>query len=127
MSSVSLSIDIHTRHAAKGRAGRAGILTLAMDRRPLARRMRSRQPPVAVWPEFSFILTQTLAYQHLGVVWFRVFNSGREKKSVLTDKTEISGIWGFFIFIFIFIFIFYVYFFNLFFSGTNIQKINFGR
>ena len=55
----------------------------------------------------------------------RVFNSGREKKSVLTDKTEISGISGFFIFIFIFIF--YVFFFNIFFSGTNIQKINFGR
>ena len=55
----------------------------------------------------------------------RVFNSGREKKSVLTDKTEISRISEFFIFIFIFYF--FVFFFNLFFSGTNIQKINFGR
>ena len=30
----------------------------------------------------------------------RVFNSGREKKSVLTDKTEISRISEFFIFLF---------------------------
>ena len=53
----------------------------------------------------------------------RVFNSGRGKKSEPTDKTDISGISEFFIFIFIF----YVYFLNLFFSETNIQKINFGR
>ena len=53
----------------------------------------------------------------------RVFNSGMEKKSAITDIGEISGISGFFIFIFIF----YVYFLNLFFSETNIQKINFGR
>ena len=45
----------------------------------------------------------------------RVFNSGRGKKSVPTDKTEISGISGFFIFIF------YVYFFNLFFAGDKIS------
>ena len=55
----------------------------------------------------------------------RVFNSGMEKKSAITDIGEISGISGFFIFIFIFIF--YVYFLNLFFSETNIQKNNFGR
>jgi len=41
-----------------------------------------------------------------------------KKKSAITNKVEISGI---------FIFIFYVYFLNLFFSETNIQKINFGR
>ena len=52
----------------------------------------------------------------------RVFNSGMKKKSAITDKVEISGILEFFIFIFIF----YVYFLNLFFSETNIQKINFG-
>jgi len=44
-----------------------------------------------------------------------------KKKSAITDKVEILGISGFFIFIF------YVYFLNLFFSETNIQKINFGR
>ena len=55
----------------------------------------------------------------------RVFNSGRKKKSESTDKTDISGILGFFIFIFIFI-IFYL-FFNLLFSIKNIHKINFGR
>jgi len=51
----------------------------------------------------------------------RVFNSGMKKKSAITDIGEISEISGFFIFIF------YVYFLNLFFSETNIQKINFGR
>jgi len=45
-----------------------------------------------------------------------------KKKSAITDKVEISEISGFFIFIFYF----YVYFLNLFFSETNIQKINFG-
>jgi len=45
----------------------------------------------------------------------RVFNSGMKKKSAITDKVEISGISGFFIFLF-----FYVYFLNLFFSETNI-------
>ena len=48
----------------------------------------------------------------------RVFNSGRGKKSEPTDKTDISGISGFFIFIFIFLF-FYL-FFNLLFSIKNI-------
>ena len=49
----------------------------------------------------------------------RVFNSGRGKKSEPTDKTDISGISGFFIFIFIFLF-FYL-FFNLLFSIKNIH------
>jgi len=48
-----------------------------------------------------------------------------KKKSAITDKVEISEISGF-LFLFLF-FIFYVYFLNLFFSETNIQKINFGR
>jgi len=46
---------------------------------------------------------------HKYKVWTRVFNSGRGKKSEPTDKTDISGISGFFIFIFyffIFLFIF---------------------
>ena len=58
-------------------------------------------------------------------VGVRVFNSGRGKKSEPTDKTDISGISGFFIFIFIF-FIF-LFIFNLLFSIKNIHKINFGR
>ena len=49
----------------------------------------------------------------------RVFNSGRKKKSEPTDKTDISGISGFFIFIFIYLFIYL--FFNLLFSIKNIH------
>ena len=41
----------------------------------------------------------------LYIVKSRVFNSGRGKKSEPTDKTDISGISGFFIFIFIFYFL----------------------
>ena len=49
----------------------------------------------------------------------RVFNSGRKKKSEPTDKTDISGISGFFIFIFYFLFIYL--FFYLLFSIKNIH------
>ena len=39
----------------------------------------------------------------------RVFNSGMKKKSAITDKVEISGISGFFIFIFTFLFFMFTF------------------
>ena len=55
----------------------------------------------------------------------RVFNSGRKKNRPSPIK---SKYWEYRDFLFLFLFfIFYVYFLNLFFSETNIQKINFGR
>ena len=63
---------------------------------------------------------ESTASYHFESLQDRVFNSGMKKNRPSPIKSKYRD------FLFLF-FIFYVYFLNLFFSETNIQKINFGR